>query len=150
MHHHRLSRWESSLCLMEAVWPSFGRPGTWADRGPQFWCKEFLELCQRKGITIETFSPYNPHSNGLAESAVKNCKKLCVECIDGGEVFGPSLFRILELPQCGWTLPGTAHVLPQDKDDPRPAPPAQVTNTGCKNSRIRGFLEKQLLSFKFS
>ncbi len=55
-------------------------------------------MCTRKGITLETSSPYNPCSNGLAESAVKTCKKLFLKCIAGGEEFGPALLEFRNCP----------------------------------------------------
>ena len=41
------------------------------DGGPQF-CLECDEYCKKNAIKQELFSPFNPESNGLAESAVKN------------------------------------------------------------------------------
>ena len=49
-----------------------------SDGGPQFRSK-FSKLCQDHGITHELSSPYNPQSNGLAESAVKQVKYLLIK-----------------------------------------------------------------------
>ncbi len=68
-----------------------------ADGGPQFRCLEFLNFCKRRDIELETSSPYNPRSNGLAEDAVKNCEKLLLKCINGGEDFAAAL---LEFRNC--------------------------------------------------
>ena len=46
-----------------------------SDNGPQF-RSEFAEYCRGKNILHRTSSPYNPASNGLAESAVKSAKTL--------------------------------------------------------------------------
>ena len=46
-----------------------------SDNGPQF-RSEFAAYCQDKNIIHRTSSPYNPASNGLAESAVKSAKTL--------------------------------------------------------------------------
>lgn len=54
------------------------------DSRPQFWCQEFLEFCKKNIIKLETSSPYNQWSNGLAGAAVKNRKRLVLRCIDGG------------------------------------------------------------------
>ena len=45
------------------------------DNGPQF-RTEFTDYCSAKHIRHVTSSPYNPRSNGLAESAVKTAKYL--------------------------------------------------------------------------
>ena len=46
-----------------------------SDNGPQF-RSEFKDYCKSHSIIHSTSSPYNPRSNGLAESAVKNAKLL--------------------------------------------------------------------------
>ena len=46
-----------------------------SDNGPQF-RTEFQDFCKSKHINHLTSSPYNPRSNGLAESAVKQAKLL--------------------------------------------------------------------------
>ena len=52
-------------------WPKVIR----SDGGPQY-LSEFDRFCESFGIKHETSSPYNPSSNGLAESAVINAKYL--------------------------------------------------------------------------
>ena len=47
------------------------------DGGPQF-RSEFKDFCYPHCIPHELFSPYNPESNELAESAVKNLKTATV------------------------------------------------------------------------
>ncbi len=75
-------------------WELFGFPSVIrADGGPQFRCLEFLDFCKRRDIELETSSPYNPRSNGLAEAAVKNCKKLLLKCIGWGEDFAATLLE---------------------------------------------------------
>ena len=46
-----------------------------SDNGPQF-RTDFDEYCSSRNIKHSTSSPYNPRSNGLAESAVKQAKYL--------------------------------------------------------------------------
>ena len=55
-----------------------------SDGGPQF-RSEFDEYCKKNSIKHELSSPYNPESNGLAESAVKNLKSIILRCKDAGE-----------------------------------------------------------------
>ena len=65
-------------------WELFGFPSfIWG--GPQFRCQEFLAFCNEKDIDLETSSLYNLRSHGLAEAAIKNCKKLLLKCISWGE-----------------------------------------------------------------
>jgi transposase InsO family protein len=47
-----------------------------SDNGPQFQCKEFHDFAQKYGFEHKTSSPVFPQSNGEAESAVKNAKKI--------------------------------------------------------------------------
>jgi len=78
----------------------FGLPAVVrADGGPQFRGQDFRNFCEAKGIDLETSSPYNPRSNGLAEAAVKNCKKLLGKCLKGGEDFGAALLEFRNCPR---------------------------------------------------
>ena len=55
---------------------SFGFPlSIYSDNGPQF-RRPFRDFCDSFRISNVASSPYNPASNGLAESAVKICKGL--------------------------------------------------------------------------
>jgi len=64
--HSRLSSW-----FLDFGFPTKIR----SDGGPQF-RSDFNSFCSDLGIIKETSSPYYPESNGLAESAVKNMKRL--------------------------------------------------------------------------
>ena len=59
----------------EFGWPDYIR----SDGGPQF-RQEFQTFCADHSIVHELSSPYNPESNGLAESAVKIIKSLVTTC----------------------------------------------------------------------
>ena len=59
----------------EYGWPDYIR----SDGGPQF-RQEFQTFCADHSIVHELSSPYNPESNGLAESAVKIMKSLVITC----------------------------------------------------------------------
>ena len=56
-------------------WPDYIR----SDQGPQF-RQEFDKFCADNSINHDLSSPYNPESNGLAESAVKIMKTLVISC----------------------------------------------------------------------
>ena len=59
----------------------FGIPEKiFSDGGPQFTSKTFSDFCKRNFIENTTSSPYNPQSNGIAENAVKEMKKL-IHCL---------------------------------------------------------------------
>jgi transposase InsO family protein len=47
-----------------------------SDGGLQFTSSKFLEYCQRWGISHKTLSPHHPQSNGFAEAAIKQMKKI--------------------------------------------------------------------------
>ena len=59
-------------------WPQRCR----TDGGPQF-RTEFAEFCTAHNIDYNQTSPYNSQSNGLAEAAVKNVKRLIQKITDG-------------------------------------------------------------------
>ena len=69
-----------------------------SDNGPQF-RSDFSDFCSKKGIKHETSSPYNPQSNGLAESAVKNIKHLLLKCSMTGQDFGEALHAWRNVPR---------------------------------------------------
>ena len=69
----------------EVGWPSVIR----SDNGPQF-RGEFKAFCAENNILHETSAPYNPQSNGLAESGVKIVKNILKECARDG---APGEFR---------------------------------------------------------
>ena len=73
-----------------------------ADGGPQF-REKFLNFCTDNGITLETSSPYNPESNGLAESAVKQMKYLVAKCKAKKEDFRKALLAWRNTPSNGVT-----------------------------------------------
>ena len=62
-------------------WPQ----SIWSDGGPQF-CGEFVKFCVENGITHELSAPYNPRSNGLAESGVKIVTSILIKCLGEGRV----------------------------------------------------------------
>ncbi len=93
--HYHFGRGKGSPCQGLTVLPTVIR----TDGGPQFWCQEFLNMCMRTEIMHEALSPFNPCSNGLAESAVKNCKKLLIKCINwGGGSLTPSSWSFGTIP----------------------------------------------------
>jgi hypothetical protein len=67
------------------------------DGGPQF-RREFGQFCDKWSIEHETSSPYNPQSNGLAEAAVKNVKRLIKKTSTEDEFFH-SLFAFRNVPR---------------------------------------------------
>ncbi len=87
-------------------WELFGFPSVFqAVGGPQFRCQEFMGFCKEREIELETCIPYILHLNGLAEAAVKNCKKLFLKCIAGGENFAEALLEFRNCPRPDWYSP---------------------------------------------
>jgi len=72
----RQTKTENVTKVLSDVFEEFGYPTSiQSDNGPQF-RGPFQDFCTKWGIQHITSSPYNPASNGLAESAVKICKQL--------------------------------------------------------------------------
>ena len=74
------------------------------DGGPQF-RSGFNAFCTQHHIEHETSSPYNPQSNGLAESAVKNAKYLLKKCTNEGSSFREALLEWRNLPRADGLSP---------------------------------------------
>ena len=73
-----------------------------SDNGPQF-RNEFKEYCIANNIIHTTSSPYNPRSNGLAESAVKQAKMLLRKS-NSFKVFKMRLIAYRNTPSHGTNL----------------------------------------------
>ena len=71
----------------------------WTDGGPQFHTK-FKRFCSDLGIEHELTSPYNPKSNGHAETAVKNLK-MVQKCETLKENFTNDHFHFRSFPRSG-------------------------------------------------
>jgi transposase InsO family protein len=69
-----------------------------SDGGPQF-RSEFKLFCKKWDIVHETSSPYNPQSNGLAEAAVKNVKRLLAKTTGEKSSFTAALFAFRNTPR---------------------------------------------------
>ena len=70
-----------------------------SDGGPQFRSEEFEAFCKAMHIKHELSSSYNPQSNGLAESAVKQTKYLLAKCLYTGEDFNAALLEYRNTPR---------------------------------------------------
>ena len=78
----------------------FGFPATiMSDNGPQF-RSDFQTFCADNNIVHSTSSPYNPQSNGLAESAVKAAKTLLLKS-DSWSDFQTKLQAWRNVPSAG-------------------------------------------------
>ena len=55
-----------------------------SDGGPQF-RGNFICFGLKNGIKHELSAPYNPRSNGLAESGVKIIKSILIKCLGEGK-----------------------------------------------------------------
>ena len=105
-----------------------------SDGGPQF-RTQFNTFCEDMGIDHQISSPYHPRSNGLAESAVKSCKKL-IEKFQGIDTIRSALLEFRNTPRADTgrspaqlmfgrrqrtALPSSDHLVSttqQKKDDP--------------------------------
>ena len=63
-----------------------------SDGGPQF-RGDFVQFCSEYGIKHELSAPYNPRSNGRAESGVKMIKSILVKCLGEGKDVQQALYE---------------------------------------------------------
>ena len=75
-----------------------------SDGGPQF-RTEFENYCESLGIKREKSLPYNPQSNGLAEAAVKQMKRLIKKVGSQEELFRPALLTWRNTPRADGISP---------------------------------------------
>jgi hypothetical protein len=77
-------------------WPAVIR----TDGGPQF-RTEFSDFCEKHGISRDDGPslPYNPQSNRLAESGVKQVKHLLAKCKVTGQDFGSAFLEYQNAPR---------------------------------------------------
>ena len=105
---HRLTT-TTSLAVTRAIkkwFEYFGLPKSIrSDGGLQFRGEAFKTYCKDNGILHETSSPYYPESNGLAEAAIKNVKKLLVKCIKEGADFQAALAESRKCPRADGCSP---------------------------------------------
>ena len=87
------------------IFNDFGYPTSiQSDNGPQF-RGPFKEFCDRLGIQHVTSSPYNPSSNGLAESAVKQAKKLLTTSAASSASLADALYAHRNTPRTDGLAP---------------------------------------------
>ncbi len=100
----------TSLAVSRAIkkwFEYFGLPKSiCSDGGPQFRGEAFKTYCKDNGILHETSSP---KSNGLAEAAVKNVKKLFIKCINEETDFQAALAEFHNCPRADGSSP--AHIV---------------------------------------
>ena len=75
-----------------------------SDNGPQY-RTEFDEFCKDRNIIHENSSPYNPQSNGLSESAVKQMKFLLKKVEENLDKFSSSLLEFRNTPNISGKSP---------------------------------------------
>ncbi|NJL71582.1 MAG: DDE-type integrase/transposase/recombinase [Candidatus Competibacteraceae bacterium] len=90
---------EAIAAILKGWFSQFGIPEyARSDGGPQFRSK-FTDFCNELGIKHELCSAYNSQSNGLAEAAVKNVKRLLQKCKMTGENFDLCLAAFRTAPR---------------------------------------------------
>ena len=104
---HRLSRTGTDQVTkaLTNIFQTFGYPvAIRTDNGPQF-RGPFSKFCKDNGILHEPASPYHPQSNGLAENAVKTCKKLREKAKRSGITFEKALYAWTATPRADGASP---------------------------------------------
>ena len=78
----------SSVYVIKKLKAHFARHGIpeqlVTDNGPQFTSRDFLKFSKEWDFDHRTSSPRHSQSNGKAESAVKEAKKILVKCKKAG------------------------------------------------------------------
>ena len=95
----------ASLLIKELkkMFSRFGKPVEFvSDGGSQFTCKAFETFAKEWGFTHTLSSPTHAQSNGKAEAAVKNVKKLLKKCGSMNDEFWKGMLAIRNTPLlCG-------------------------------------------------
>ena len=101
----RKTRTDNVTKILQTIFHDFGYPQViQTDNGPQF-RGPFGQFCKEFGITHVTSSPYNPTSNGLAESGVKICKSLLTKSKLSQENFDNALGAWRNTPRADGLAP---------------------------------------------
>jgi len=118
---------------LQQIFNDFGYPEVIrSDGGPQFRDK-FTRWCKGLNIIHEQSSPYNPQSNGLAEAAVKNMKKLVLACREQGVELGEALLEWRSTPRTDGVSPALAML----KREPRTRVPIPNLRTEFHDERLQ-------------
>ena len=87
----------------------FGQPlEAISDGGSQFTCKAFAAFVENLNFIHTASSPTYAYSNGLAEAAVKNVKKLLKKCGSMNDRFWKGLLAIRNTPLLSVKSPAVA------------------------------------------
>jgi len=118
---------------LQQIFNDFGYPEVIrSDGGPQFRDK-FTRWCKGLNIIHEQSSPYNPQSNGLAEAAVKNMKKLVLACREQGVELGEALLEWRSTPRTDGVSPALAML----KREPRTRVPIPNLRTEFHDEQLQ-------------
>ena len=147
---HRLTSLKTSAITSKLLewFQDHGFPMTFrTDGGPQF-RQPFKDFCHQHDILHELSSPYNPQSNGLAESAVKSMKYLLDKCQGDMVAFRQSLAEWRNTPRSdgfspaqlfyGRRLRGLLPTLPNALD---PVDQQQAISASAKRHKVLTKLE---------
>jgi len=116
----------------QAIFNDFGYPECIrTDGGPQF-REKFTRWCRENNIIHEQSSPYNPQSNGLAEAAVKNMKRLVVACRMEKADLASALLEWRSTPRTDGVSPALALL----KREPRTKTPMLNLRTEFNDERL--------------
>ena len=84
---------------LKEVFSRFGSPvEIVSDGGPQFSCKAFQDFAKEWGFQHTLSSPTHAQSNGKAEAAIKNVKKLLKKCGAINDEFWRGMLAIRNTP----------------------------------------------------
>ena len=96
-------------------WPQSIR----SEGGPQF-RGDFVQFCSDNGIEHRLSAPFNPRSNGLAESGVKIVKSILIKCLGEGKDVQRALYEWRNAPRA-WLRSSSAFVWQESENAASPA-----------------------------
>ena len=92
-----------------------------SDNGPQFAAEEFRVFAQSYGFKQTRTSPHYPQSNGKAESAVKQAKKILRMARASGNDFYLALLNVRNTPQEGHNTSPAQRMMSRAPEQPSPS-----------------------------
>lgn len=107
------------------------------DNGPLFNSADFKEFLHNRGISHVTSSPYYPQSNGMAERAVQESKKLMTKCSYGTPDYYDALLEWRNTPRDGVLGSPVERLMNRHTRTEIPTHPSLLQGTSTDPSKVQ-------------